>query len=58
MGRKPIYKTESLEIGGRIELKGKPKKYSWQYLNNFNERGEAKYKHIKDGKNIFIERIV
>jgi hypothetical protein len=61
MGRKPLHKPESMEIGQRMELTGKMKKYSWQYLNNFNKRGTkatppAKYQHIKEGDKIFIVR--
>lgn len=59
MGRKAIHKPENLEIGQKMELTGKLKKFSWQYLNNFNSRGTAKYKHVRDDKNkkIFIERV-
>jgi len=57
MGRKAIHKPESLEIGEKMELTGKMRKYSWQYLNNFNKRSDAKFEHIRDGKKIFIERV-
>lgn len=57
MGRKRIHEPESLEIGEKMELTGKLKKYSWQYLNNFNDRGKAKYKHLREDKKVFIERI-
>jgi hypothetical protein len=56
MGRKAIHKPENLKIGEKMELTGKLKKYSWQYLNNFNERGDAKYKHVRDGNKVFIQR--
>lgn len=57
MGRKAIYKPEELEIGEKLELKGKMKRFSWQYLNNFNKKGDAKFKHVKEGKIIYFERI-
>lgn len=58
MGRKSIHKPETLKIGEKMELKGKAKRFSWQYLNNFNKRGEAKYKHTTEGTKVFIERVV
>ena len=57
MGRKAVHQPEKLEIGEKMELIGKVKKYSWQYLNNFNSRGIAKFKHVREDKKIFIERI-
>lgn len=57
MGRRAIHKPENLEIGEKFELKGKLKRFSWQYLNNFNKRGDAKFKHIREGNTIFIERV-
>jgi len=57
MGRNAIHKPENLEIGEKMELKGKLKKFSWQYLNNFNNRGNAKFKHVREEKKIFVERI-
>jgi hypothetical protein len=57
MGRKAIHKPEKLGLGERMELKGKLREFSWQYLNNFNKRGNAKYAHRKEGEKVFIERI-
>lgn len=57
MGRKAIHKPENLEIGQKMELTGKLKKFSWQYLNNFNSRGDAKYKHIRKEGRVYIERV-
>lgn len=58
MGREAIYRPEMLEIGEKLELKGKVKKYSWQYLTNFNKRNkEMKFKHVRENKRVFIERI-
>lgn len=57
MGRRLLHKPESLQVGDKMELTGKLKKYSWQYLNNFNNRGEAKYEHVREGKQIFIKRV-
>ena len=57
MGRKAIHTPEKLGIGEKMELTGKLKKYSWQYLNNFNDRGAEKFKHIREGSKIYIERV-
>lgn len=58
MGRKPIYDVKTLEIGAKMELLGKAKKYSDQYIYNFNSTNSGnKYRKVKDGKRIFVERI-
>lgn len=57
MGRKPLHKPENIEIGEKFELTGKLKKFSWQYLNNFNKRGKAKFEHVKDGDKKYLKRI-
>ena len=56
-GRKPLYDTESLEIGSKMELKGKAKRFKDQYLYAFNERSEKKFRQILEDGKIFIERI-
>lgn len=59
MGRKAIHKPETLGIGEKMELTGRLKKYSWQYLNNFNKKGNGKikYSHVREGNKVFIERV-
>ena len=57
MGRKPIHKPEELEVGQKMELTGKAKRYSWQYVYNFNNRGTARFQHQREGSKVFIERI-
>lgn len=57
MGRKPIHKPENIGIGEKFELTGKMKKFSWQYLNNFNKRGKAKFNHVREGEKIYLERV-
>jgi hypothetical protein len=57
MGRKPIHKPETLRIGETMELTGKAKRYSWQYVYNFNKRGKAQFEHVRDENKIFIKRI-
>lgn len=58
MGRKPIYDLESLNLGDSIELKGKAKKFSWQYLRNFNARNDDRqFKHVREGNKVFIKRV-
>ena len=56
-GRKPLYDTESLQIGSKIELRGKARKFKDQYLHAFNNRGEKKFKQILNEGKVFIERI-
>lgn len=58
MGRKPIHKPENIAVGEQFELIGKLKRFSWQYLNNFNKRGKAKFKHVRtDDDKVYLERI-
>jgi hypothetical protein len=57
MGRKPIHKPEELEVGEKMELTGKAKRFSWQYVYNFNKRGIGKYEHLRDGSKIYVERV-
>lgn len=56
MGRNAIHKPESLKVGEKMELTGKAKKYSWQYVYNFNKRGRGEFQHIREEKRIFIQR--
>lgn len=63
-GRKPLYDVKSLEIGQKLALLGVGKTYSYQYLRQFNRRGEQKFKRVVEGENlplrqqkIFVERI-
>lgn len=56
-GRKPIYDLESLEIGSKMEIKGKTKEYRHQFLRSFNKRGKPKFKLVNDGKQVFVERV-
>jgi hypothetical protein len=56
-GRKSIYKPEALEIGGKIELSGKAKKYRDQYLYTFKDRTGFDLVTVKEGSKVFIERI-
>lgn len=57
MGRNKVHKIENLKVGERLEATGKLKRYSWQYLNNFNNRNQGTFKHIREGKKIFFERV-
>jgi len=56
-GRKPLYDTENLEIGSKIELRGKSKKFKDQYLYTLNNRSRNKFRQIVEGKKVFLERI-
>lgn len=57
-GRKPIYAPETLEIGQKIELRGKNKDFAHQYAYQFRRKNEPKiFKKVVSGKKIFIERV-
>jgi len=56
-GRKPIYDTESLEIGQKLKLPKRLKKFKDQYLYNFRKRNKEKsFEIIEEGSKLFIER--
>jgi hypothetical protein len=56
-GRKPIYDTESLEIGQKLKLPYRLKKFKDQYLYNFRERNREKnFEIIEEGSKLFVER--
>ena len=57
MGRNKEHITEWLKIGERYELKGKLRKYSHQYVYEFNKRGKEKFKHVIEDKKVYAERI-
>ncbi len=57
MGRKIKILTDGLKIGHKIELKGVAKKFKWQYLNNFNKRGEEKFELLSGEEKVFVRRI-
>lgn len=57
LGRKPKYDIKSLEIGQKMALRGQAKKFSNQYLYNFNKRGDEKFIRVIEGSSVFIERI-
>ena len=57
MGRKRLYNPETLEIGAKMELSGKVKRFKDQYLYQFNNRGAEKFKTIIEGRKVFLERI-
>jgi hypothetical protein len=56
-GRKPIYDTESLEIGGKLRLSDGVKLYRYQYVRTFNNRSNKKFALRTEGKKLFVERI-
>ena len=57
-GRKPLYDLETLEIGAKMPLLGKAKKYADQYIYNFNSRPDGRgYRKVIEGRKIFVERI-
>ena len=57
-GRKPIYPTDTIKVGKRIEVEGKTALYKDQFVYALNKHKKPKrFKSIvKDGK-VFIERI-
>jgi len=57
-GRKPIYDTESLEIGQKLRLSDGVKLFRYQYIRTFNKRArDKKFKLTTVGKKLFVERI-
>jgi hypothetical protein len=57
-GRKKIYKPETLEVGQRMEMRGKAKRYVHQYIRSFNKRKSGmEFKFAPEGENIFVERV-
>lgn len=54
LGRKPIYKPETLKIGQKLAIPGKRKLYGHQYARGFNKRFPGMTFKFIDG---FIERI-
>lgn len=55
-GRKPIYRPETLKIGGRIRLRGKNKEFGHQYAYSFREKTGWNFKRVEENGKIFIER--
>ncbi len=58
-GRKPIYDTKNLEIGNRLQLFGKAKRFKDQYLYTFNGRHlrRSDFILVEENDKIFVERI-
>jgi len=56
-GRKPIYDTESLEIGQKLRLSKEIELYRYQYVRTFNKRSEKRFVLKTEGKKVFVERI-
>lgn len=60
-GRKPLYDTETLEIGEKMQLSWKARKFKDQYLYAFNNKKreiKKKFKAVSEGNKVFIERIL
>lgn len=55
-GRPSKHKFNELEVGERIPLTGRAKVYPHQFANQYNKTGK-KLKIIRDGKNVYAERI-
>lgn len=56
LGRKPLYKPETLEIGEKLTLPRAKRKFGYQYARNFSKRsGTMKFKFVEGA---FIERVV
>lgn len=56
-GRKPIYDTETLEIGEKLRLSNEIINYRYQYVRTFNKRSDKKFVLKTEGKKVFVERI-
>lgn len=57
-GRKPIYQVDSLEIGEKIEIKGKNRKFGHQMAYSFNKRylKNRLFRALFEGNQVFIIR--
>lgn len=58
IGRPPEHAFNTLEIGQKTQLKGSAKKYPHQFINQYNKKDGRKLKLIRDGKKVFVERIL
>ncbi len=59
IGRKPIFHPETLEIGGKIQLLGKRKKFGHQTAYSFNGRfPDMEFKCVTEDGKVFIKRIL
>lgn len=56
LGRKPLYRPETLEIGEKLTLPRDKRKFGYQYARNFNKRTEGKKFKFVEGA--FIERVI
>lgn len=55
-GRKPIYRPETLKIGGRIKLSGKNKEFGHQYAYSFRQKTGWKFIRVEEKGNVFVQR--
>jgi hypothetical protein len=58
VGRKPKHEFNSLEIGQKSLLKGKAKKFPYQFINQYNKTNTGVLKIVRDEEGKFYaERI-
>ena len=57
-GRKPHHAFNTLEIGQKAILKGKAALYPHQFIRQYNIKKTAKLKVIREGNQVYAERIV
>lgn len=56
-GRKPLNEVENLEIGEKIELKGRTKVYHYQYAYTCRKRfPKMGFKIVKEKTKVYIQR--
>lgn len=57
-GRPPKHAFNTLEIGEKAELKGKARKFPYQFAYQYKKNSQGcTLKIIRDGKKVFAERI-
>ncbi len=60
-GRKPIYATDTIKIGKKIEVEGKTALYKDQFVfalnNSKKNKGKKKFTSIMEGGKVFIKRL-
>lgn len=56
-GPKPKHNFYALQVGEKVKLKGKAKKYPHQYINEYNKRHTEKLRVTDDGVDYYAERV-
>ena len=58
VGRKPIYRPETLEIGEKLQLKGPARGFENQYAASWRNKHPGKiFKRVVEKKKVYIQRV-